>query len=121
VVWPFRYLLSHFWLDPYPSADTPELAFKRGRGRDQRVSPIYDLEHRLGFQRWVTADTALIVIADGDWRTGGRFRLYVSPGHGQLPYEVLEVAEKFTYPPDPDEWTKVMEQAFAAAERLIAA
>lgn len=115
-------LISEYWLDGFPVAATPEEEHDRGRGRDNRVSPIYDYaDGGIGATQWlnVTHNVAAVLIADGGWKVGGKFHLWVSAGAGTLPYEV-----PLRYPirvevGDPSGWMERQKEAISAAEAVL--
>lgn len=85
------YLISAYWLDGFDTAETPEEE-RRAIGPEKRISPIYSYDDGgIGAAQWVNAtyDKAAILQSDGGWKTGGIFHLWISPGAGRRPYEVL--------------------------------
>lgn len=115
-------LISEYWLDGFPVAATPEEEHDRGRGPEKRVSPIYDYDDGgIGATQWlnVTHNVAATLVADGGWKTGGIFHLWVSTGVGTLPYEV-----PLRYPikidaGDHSGWIKREAGAILAAEAVL--
>lgn len=116
------YLLSDFWLDGFLTATAEELARGRGRGPDDRVSPIFDYENGgIGAIQWVnvTHDKAAVLISDGGWRTGGVFHLWISPGVGRIPYEVPFTHPVRIRPGDNSGWGDQLDEAQAQAEVFL--
>lgn len=112
------YLLPAYWLNGFPTPADEKEARARGRGPDLRVSPIFDYrDGGIGALQWVnvTHNAAAIVAADGDWRTGGTFHLWISPGAGTLPYEVGFKSPIRLDEGDPSGWQPRKDEAEAAA------
>lgn len=89
------FLRGDFWLDGFPTATDPDEEHSRGRGPDKRVSPIYDYDNGgIGAIQWLhpVHDRAVILIADGGWRTGGDWHVWYSGGPGALPREITKWA-----------------------------
>ncbi|MEW2018721.1 hypothetical protein [Rhodococcus sp. NPDC076796] len=114
--------IDRFWLDGFPVAVTPEEAYSKGRGPDKRVSPIYDYDDGgIGKVQWVNAthDRAAYLKADGSWKTGGRFHLWISAGAGTLPYEFPLSSTVRIEAGDPSDWQGRKNEAIAAAELAL--
>lgn len=77
----------------------------------------------IGHVQWLnlTHNRAAIVIADGGWKKGGAFRLWVSAGAGTEPFEIsLGHYSDFTFPRGgSDMWSAPKDRAIAAAQALL--
>lgn len=114
-------LINEYWLDGFPAAVTPEEVY-RGRGRDKRLSPIYDYDDGgIGAVQWlnVTHNVAAFLKSDAGWKVGGKFHLWVSAGVGTLPYEVPLRYPVRVEAGDPSGWMDRKEEAISAAEAVL--
>lgn len=93
-----------------------------GRGPDLRQSPIFDYrDGGIGKIEWVnvTHDKAAILAADGGWKEGGTFHLWVSTGAGTRPYEVKWTDPAKMDADDPSGWREVQEFAANMAREYL--
>lgn len=116
------YVLGAFWLNGFDPIEDPERRRLEGRGPDGRSSPIYDyVDGGIGKVQWlnVTLNRAAILAADGSWKTGGEFHLWVSLGAGTRPFEI-----KSKYPikidaGDPRGWHDRKQEAISEVEKIL--
>lgn len=110
-----------FWLDGFPVAE-PDKQYSHGYGPEKRHSPIYDYSNGgIGTVQWlnVTRNTAAVLKADGGWKTGGNFHLWVSTGARTLPYELPLPYPVTITPGDSSGWQDLKREAIALAEEVL--
>lgn len=116
------HIVRAYWLDGFPIIADEETREWKGYGPDGRTSPIltYD-DGGIGKVEWVnvTHDKAAILCADGGWKTGGKFHLWVSPGAGTLAHEVHGFKAPQIVAGDPSGWYEAKEGATAAARSYL--
>lgn len=115
-------LIDEYWLNGFPVAATSEVAQRRGRGPENRVSPIYDYDDGgIGAVQWlnVTHNAAAVLVSDGGWKDGGTFHLWISNGAGTLPYEVPLRYPVTIEKGDASGWLDRKKQAISVAELVL--
>lgn len=123
-------LLREFWLDGYPPAAWIDRVLKADLAEEQNSyddrgwhgtdgllrlnATAYGLhDGGIAQYQWLnlTADKAILMHGDGTWRTGGRFRVFASPGAYKRPYELTSGKISFQYPADPSGYHVPMRKA----------
>ncbi|QHC60989.1 hypothetical protein [Rathayibacter sp. VKM Ac-2760] len=116
-------LLPAFWLDGFPVA-TPDEPDSKGSGAADRVSPIYEAYDKnggIGAIQYVnvTHNTAALVLPNQEWKTGGEFELWISPGAGQMPYRLPFKEPRMLARDSQNTWESLLGNAMNEAQLLI--
>lgn len=82
---------DRYWLTSFPRATNSEDRMLRAVGPEHRMSPILAYDYReCGWVQWVHSEkgVAVLMIADGGWRTGGTLHVWVALGDDHEPLEL---------------------------------
>lgn len=114
-----------YWRTPFAPERSDEewVEVSRSPG-DLRESPIraYDA-NGIGPVEWVNAlhDCAVILAADGTWKTGGEFHVWYSAGGGSVPREITKsvISGPRVVAGENVEWCDQLAEAIAQVERYV--
>lgn len=117
-------LEDKYWLAPFPRATNSEDWMWRAIGPEHRMSPIMAYDYgECGWVQWVHSekDVAVLMIADGGWRTGGDLHVWVALGDDHEPFELdLDAPDVLRVTPGNfNGWMREVNEAAAFVEREL--